>query len=67
MVLVRQSKTVQMKKWGNEDMSETQAKYSPTLQINCSTDQEDKKRHVLLCDNHMAKGIPRLLERGEHS
>lgn len=48
-------------------MSETQAKYSPTLQINCSTDQEDKNGHVLLCDNHMAKGIPRLLERGEHS
>ena len=36
-------------------MSETQAKYSPTLQINCSTNQEDKKGHVLWHDNHMAK------------
>lgn len=47
-----------MKKWGKEDMSETQVKYSPTLPINCSTNQEDKKGHVLLHDNHMAKGIP---------
>lgn len=61
MALVRQTETTQMKKWGKEYMSETQAKYSPTLQINCSTNQEDKKGHVLLHDNHMAKGIPRLL------
>lgn len=56
-----------MKKWEKEDLPETQAKYFPTPQINCSTNQEDKKDHVLLHDNHMAKGIPRLLERGEHS
>lgn len=52
-------------------MSETQAKYSPILQINCSTNEENKKGHmllhekghVLLHDNHMAEGIPRLFKR----
>lgn len=51
-------------------MSETQAKYSPILQINCSTNEEEKghmllheKGHVLLHDNHMAEDIPRLFKR----
>ena len=44
-----------MKKWRKEDMSENQAIFSPTLQINCSTNQDDKTGHVLLHVNHMAK------------
>jgi len=36
-------------------MSENQAIFSPTLQINCSTNQDDKTGHVLLHVNHMAK------------
>lgn len=40
-------------------MFAAQAKYHPHLQ--CSTDKEVRKGHVFLHDNHMAKGIPRLL------
>lgn len=63
-----------MKKWGKEDISETQAKYSLILQINCSTNEEDKKGHMLLHENgHVLLtwqphgwGHPKAFQRGEH-
>lgn len=61
---VRNGLSEKLFKWKGEEMRtcpKLKQNNFPTLQINCSTNQEEKKGHVLLCDNHMAKGIPGLL------